>query len=270
MNKSSLSKNHRLQLLIIILFSIFCFGFDSVKSSIKTLFKGDIIYADHFNITSECLLESNIRKKLIYDISKNVSDIDIDNFKNRKHYAPENHCDRKPGIEHFGAFAQCLKYHRERIGESWIKLRDGQDIKEVIKILSRAIHAQQDFFSHSNFIELNEKEKKELLGCWTQYEPKDNPVKQEQISKDERCYANTLFSSALKITGYDHNGENKYAPPNDEYSHQENAKDNKEVIGYFAAREAAKNACINSIKDFFRLCELDNACIENSRKLFEY
>lgn len=162
-------------------------GFDSYKVPVEQLLKdgklrkqaealirggGDTaLYANHYLIAKRCLIRAGVEPEVAEAMARKTSDIDFDNVKNRGHYEAKNHCDRAMEVTHHKAFAQSLEYHRQRVSEAWNSLSHG-DLRNVKKILPRALHVQGDFFSHSNYVDLPPATREELMGCWTRYRGK--------------------------------------------------------------------------------------------------
>jgi hypothetical protein len=282
---------------------IFC-GFDSYKYPLEQIERDPklqkivelqarsgqqtALYSEHYSITKQCLHDSHVQDDVAERLSLKVCDIDLDNWHNPQHYEAKNHCDRAVKTSNYGAFGSALRYHRERIAESWHSLSYG-DVDNVVKILARALHGEEDFFSHSNFVDMSPVTQDELIGCWTRYaasKERDHDENYALIEKDLRCIETGFNSSQneldnLLITGFDPREPDPYAPRGDSYPHRKFAKDNanygvdaKSLIKngtmtkFAAAKRAAISACVGTVTDFSRLCKLDSNCRLHWAKMF--
>lgn len=69
-------------------------------------------------------------------------------------YAPEHHFDRGPGTSHAAAFLSGMRYIHAQRAAALAAAARGDDAA-TFRALGRALHALQDFFSHSNFVDLD-------------------------------------------------------------------------------------------------------------------
>jgi hypothetical protein len=72
---------------------------------------------------------------------------------NPKTYRANHHFDRGPGTSHAAAFAAGVAYVRERRARA-IDASRGIGRAAALKTIAQALHALEDFFSHSNFVDL--------------------------------------------------------------------------------------------------------------------
>ncbi len=242
------------------------------------------LYAEHYEITMQCLHDAHVKPELAEAIGEKVSDIDLDNWHNASHYEAKNHCDRAIGVSSASAFENALTYHRERIAEAWNSLGFG-DVENVVKILPRALHAEQDFFSHSNFVDLPTERQIALSRCWTAYGAKVGRGHHDtyrEIEQDRACMGDATLSDSLLITGFDPKASDPYFPPGDTYPHRTFAKDSatysKEAARlmpdgstsrYLGARLAAVRACTATLNDFKRLCQMCPRCRGHVADMFQ-
>jgi hypothetical protein len=77
-------------------------------------------------------------------------------------YRPEHHFDRGPRTSHEAAFEAGAAYVRARRADA-IELFARGDRAAAIGALGDALHALQDFFSHSNFVDLSAKDRDACL-----------------------------------------------------------------------------------------------------------
>jgi hypothetical protein len=234
-------------------------------------------YGEHYQITRACLIAAGVKPNYVEQMSRGVSDIDWDNWQNKSHYDAKNHCDRGMGRSSVEAFDSCLSYHRQRIAEAWWTLRENK-LADFAVALPRALHAQQDFFSHSNAVDENMAPAlSSIMTCWTEYPTFDLQISaranRQQIWDDNTCMAaGPAWAAQLKLTGYDPRARDAYAPPDDKYSHRTFAKDNPRyspeaedaagngISKYAVALAKARAACDATMQAFRGLCEADGLC----------
>ena len=79
-------------------------------------------------------------------------------------YAAEHHFDRGPGVSDAEAFFAGVRYvQTQRASASVAVALDDDD--EAIRCLGRALHALQDFFSHSSFVDLDDEDRAACLAA---------------------------------------------------------------------------------------------------------
>lgn len=245
------------------------------------------LYDGHYQISREALVAAGLAPALVDTISKTVCDIDFDNYVHEAHYEAKNHDDRPLGVSSAEAFRHALRYHRERIAESWNSLSLG-DLAHAAQIVSRALHVEQDFFAHSNFVDLSPTDRRSLFDCWTHYPSAHGRAAQNAaIEHDERCLgaATPEVNAALgrlKVTAYDPHAADKYRPTPDpeRYAHDDFAKDTARYnvecerrlpdgrTTYEAARAAAVAASTASLRAWKQLCAADDDCGVRGAKAF--
>lgn len=131
-------------------------------------------------------------------------------------YAPEHHFDRGPGATHAEAFLAGAAYVRSQRAAALDAAARG-DQAESIRCLGRALHALQDFFSHSNFVDLGEDDRAACLAALRDGAP----------------------PAALRITAYFPDAANPEDPEDPEdYTHGAHAKDAPRKNADAAARPA--------------------------------
>ena len=147
-------------------------------------------------------------------------------------YSPAHHFDRPPGKTHAEAFKDGAKYVQAEIDRAVKALKDG-DIMGAIAAIGRGLHTVQDFFAHSNFVDLSEEDKE--LAKEALFDPSKEPPK------------------SLMLTGYDPRAPDPYNPPGDPYPHGRgenmNAKDNDSHPKF----EEAYKAAVEASKEFVRV-----------------
>ena len=127
---------------LLLLASPFLFAFDSYKYPFekvradpvlqaeirKALTNGEYgkVYAEHYEISLECLKTAGVRPELAEAMAQRASDIDLDDWKNKRDYEAKNHCDRSMTESDEGAFTAALHYHRERVAEAWNSWSSGK------------------------------------------------------------------------------------------------------------------------------------------------
>ena len=238
------------------------------------------LYGDHHDIAKECLSSVGMNARFIEGISRTASDIDYDNFVQKKHYEAQNHCDRNMKTTDAQAFRDCLVYFRKRVAEAWNTAAYGSQPDEAnfVKILPRALHAQADFFSHSNFIDLAPEAQDAFLGCWTRLGATQAGTHDDLYKaiddRDHSCLGpdSDGYVKLLKVTGFDPTATNWYRPPDVPYPHAQDAKDGPTYPPgpdkYLQARRAAVGACKSAMTDFKRICMLDSICSKRYQVFF--
>jgi hypothetical protein len=121
-----------------------------------------------------------------------------------KNYKPEHHFDRNPSQTNKEAFRKGTEYVRQKKQEAInaIKKCTKEGVEEAIAAMGQALHAIQDFYSHSNYVDLSTANQADLRKAF------DDP--KQKIPED------------LKLTGYDPNASNPYKafnPKGDDYPH---------------------------------------------------
>ena len=77
-------------------------------------------------------------------------------------YRPEHHFDRSRGVTSRDAFLSAVQYVSAQT-ETTIRFLEANEKGAAIRSLGGALHAIQDFFSHSNFVDLSEEEQALLV-----------------------------------------------------------------------------------------------------------
>ena len=194
----------------IFLCSTFASAFDSRGPNIGGISLGESI---HEEITEKALKEKGFSHSVIEKIEDANTDVDWDEtsfslwkFKlvvNEK-YRPYHHFDRLPGITHKQAFRDGANYVKQEIENVVNAILNG-DKEKAMEAMGKGLHALQDFFAHSNFVDLSDKDKDKV---WKALFDPDKGI-----------------PSSLKLTGYDPKSSTPGKPENDEYPHDDYAKD---------------------------------------------
>jgi hypothetical protein len=153
-------------------------------------------------------------------------------------YDPSHHFDRAGvedpyRIESRRAFKMGAEYVFSQREIAVQQVRAGNAVNALTAI-GRALHALQDFYSHSNFIELSVVERAEVEQAL------QNPAMIDPMNAAE--------FAKLTITGYDRRFSDPEEPPGDIYPHRSKSKDCADKPGYVAARVAATIASRNFIR----------------------
>jgi hypothetical protein len=152
-------------------------------------------------------------------------------------YIPEDHFDRNPGTTDRDAFAGGTE-HVRHMKQQAIDALKRCDTEGAIYLIGEALHAIQDFYSHSNYVDLPAPDQTTLRQAF------DNPAGQ--------------IPGGLKLTGYDPNGSSlyrKFNPSGDGYPHGlaiGNHKDHYGRSGFGSAMEAAKKHSKEFIDDIIK------------------
>lgn len=154
-------------------------------------------------------------------------------------YDPSHHFDRIPGVSSKDAFLRGARYLRAEKQDTIDKAKAGNPA-EALKALGRALHAVQDFKSHSNYIDLTDEERKQVeAALWD--DTKQPPA-------------------TLKITGFDPKAADPERPKGDNYSHAEFSKDfptkndeSKTKVGDKTKFDLAKEAAIRESQDLLQM-----------------
>lgn len=277
-----------------------CFGFDSfvrpfedlqrdpaLRAQFQSATGRAALYTGHYEITKACLAKSQVQAKVAESIARTTSEIDYVAWNNPKRdYEPKRHCDRAQIGEDRKALTECLGYFRESIGTAWFQLTVGNVDSWFMKMLPRALHTQEDFFSHSNYVDLPTAEARESARqCWSNL-PEISRIeslhdKQTALWKADFCTEQDApWISEIRLTGYKPGVPDPYAPPDDPYPHQNYAKDNPAYSGealsriaggstkYEAARDAAIETCVATVDRFRALCRENALCMRSYSRIF--
>jgi hypothetical protein len=209
--------------------------------------------AIHGDITREALKGEGIKGAYIEAIARANWHQDYDQMrfavgapwlKPNSKYSPDHHFDRLKDKSHVEAFRRGAQYVRDQRGSAITKVGT-HHMDLATEAIGRAMHALQDFFSHSNFVELSKEEQDATLdSLFRRYtEVRDPPA-------------------ALKITGTQ-DGKDL---PNDDYGHDAHCKDNHEKNDD-ARRDfqKAKDTAIHACRELIR--GIKNDLGENAKRL---
>jgi hypothetical protein len=209
--------------------------------------------AIHGDITREALKDEGVKGDYIAAIVSANWHQDYDQvkfivgapwLKPNDRYSPDHHFDRLKDKSHGEAFRRGAQYVRDQRGFAITKVGTNH-MDLATQAIGRSMHALQDFFSHSNFVELSKEEQEATLDALFRRHPegRDPPA-------------------ALKITGTQ-DGKDL---PNDGYGHNAHAKDNPGKNDdarrdFQKARDAAIDACRDLIRG------IKNDLGENAKRL---
>ena len=179
--------------------------FDLIRKTFGGRVSGDI----HGRITKTALKELKIKNEAIEKVIEANWRMDWDEYQKvlppvpNDKYDPAHHFDRTYGVSHAAAFKRGARYVRQQryIVLAGLRGEDGRTVNDALQAMGRGLHALQDFFSHSNVIDLS--------------------------PEDWSAVMKALESAAdpppgLKITGYDRGSK----LIGDEYEHDAFSKEN--------------------------------------------
>jgi hypothetical protein len=162
-------------------------------------------------------------------------------FKVNASYRPEHHCDRAGGISDSAAFFATCRYIRSEV-QSAIDYAGRGESDSAVTSMGRALHALQDSYSHSNYVDLDAGDQAVMDSLLWSRHPPDAPV------------------GKLRITGYDPAAKDPEQPPGDEFSHRLHSKDSdkknaesRELIAERTKYELAKEAAVRATAGTLRL-----------------
>lgn len=134
-------------------------------------------------------------------------------------YKASHHFDRGPGIPHEGAFRNGVGYLQQMLSSAQTSFASGRP-SEGMTFLGMALHALQDFFSHSNFADPDP--------------TRTLPASEQPVAIDFLFGRSTVFPKDLMLTYYDpddpHAGDSADFA---RFSHEQHAKDNFSRSGYY-------------------------------------
>jgi len=179
----------------------------------------------HEKITEEALKDQGFSSDAIEYIEDFNTYQDWSEWQDKSKYRPEHHFDRPPGKSHADAFKDGARYVRAEMDKAKECLKKC-DTMGAIAAIGRALHTVQDFFAHSNYVDLPKADKAAAKDAL--FDPAKNPP------------------ANLKLTGYDPNAKDPYNPPRDPYPHGSgigaNAKDSTDHPQHEEAKKAAVEA----------------------------
>ena len=185
----------------------------------------------HEKITEEALKDQGFSSDAIEYIEDFNTYQDWSEWQDKSKYRPEHHFDRPPGKSHADAFKDGARYVRAEMDKAKECLKKC-DTMGAIAAIGRALHTVQDFFAHSNYVDLSDADKAAAKDAL--FDPTKDPP------------------SNLKLTGYDPNAEDPYNPPGDPYPHgrgkEANAKDSADHPQHGEAKKAAVEASREMVK----------------------
>jgi hypothetical protein len=252
-------------------------GFDSFNRPLKDMMEsyratrtfGGAAYAGHETISRQCLANAGFSAPILTELSERTSDIDASDFLHSEQYEPRKHFDRRLGWTHREAFYQGLQYYWQNVAEAVNSFRLG-DWDHAAQILPRALHAQEDLFAHSNFVDLPPEAQARLAECFVSPVPCLASIPGDEV---DRALA------LLQLTGYHVSGNDAvdgperdpYLPTGDAYPHgklgqngyaKDSAHHGKEAelvlpggeTKYRAAVRWATQTCSNVLQAFVRQC----------------
>lgn len=185
--------------------------FDAINwfDLIKKTFGGRVSGHIHGEITKTAFKELKIKNEVIRKVIEANWRMDWDEYHKvlppvpNDKYNPAHHFDRTYGAAHSDSFKRGAKYIREQrsIVLAGLRGEGGRTLNDALQAMGRALHALQDFFSHSNVIDLS---------------PEDWDAAMIALE------TGTDPPASLKITGYDRVGN----LVGDEYAHDTFSKEN--------------------------------------------
>lgn len=125
---------------------------------------------------------------------------------NKDNYKPEHHFDRNPGTNNEDAFKNGAAYVRKKKQDAIDAINKCTlaGVEEALAHIGQALHAIQDFYAHSNYVDLAVGDQADLRKAF------DDP--------------NQSIPNTVKLTGYDPDATTTIAafnppPPDDDYPH---------------------------------------------------
>lgn len=142
-------------------------------------------------------------------------------------YRPEHHCDRARGVSHVGAFMDAVNYANAQRHEALTHLRKG-DVDAATASLGRVFHVVQDFYSHSNWVDLDPDVRAQLTS-----------VLLERVAPSEAA------RTSLKITAFFADAHDPALADGDEFPHAQFCKDHPDLP---QSRAPSNEAGINAFE----------------------
>jgi hypothetical protein len=155
-------------------------------------------------------------------------------LRSNRNYRPAHHFDRNPGDTNQAAFSRAAEYVRQQESLACSEESPGS----ARRAMGRALHALQDFFAHTNFVDL---------------------TNDEQGACVKAIYdAKSKAPETLKLTGYD--SKTGKSIKGDGYGHDAFAKDSPKENSESRSRlangqtkfEAARDSAIEYSADFLK------------------
>jgi hypothetical protein len=148
-----------------------------------------------------------------------------------RQYKSEHHFDRNPKLTNQAAFLNGVAYVAQKKEEAINAIQQGDSAgaKKALRAMSQALHAIQDFYAHSNYVNLSDRERS---------------IIQKAFRKQSR-----YLPSDLKLTGFDPftwNPIEALFPTGDPYPHGVIFGDNKDLGWGKDGREACDLAIKHS------------------------
>ena len=122
----------------------------------------------HKNIVEECL-NNTFLSNAIPTVKSRMADLDerdaISGIVSNPNYQPKYHCDRAGDRDNARAFSECQEYfmqaRAEMLNDAW-----NMNKEHAYIMLTRMLHAQADFYSHSNAWERVNQFESDMKSCW--------------------------------------------------------------------------------------------------------
>ncbi|PIU14946.1 hypothetical protein COT20_02280 [bacterium (Candidatus Gribaldobacteria) CG08_land_8_20_14_0_20_39_15] len=232
------------------------YAFDSRGPNIFGLSLGE---SEHEKITEEALKDLGFLHKKIEDIEDANADVDWKEhsirwwlifpvgLKTNKHYNAEHHFDRGATSTSQETFKEGVKYVHQQKADFKQYFKQCETAK-ALKALGKALHALQDFFAHSNYVD-----DPPVLP------PDEANSKKKWLSDEERKQALEALldptkepPANLELTGYYPNAKEPGNAAGDPYPHNDNAKDDEDSNRGKAKFLEAKKAAIDGTKRFVK------------------
>lgn len=237
--------------LVFVSSSCFVYAFDSRGPNIAGVSFGE---SEHEKITEEALKDLGFLHKKIEEIEDANTNVDWKEhsirwwfifpvgLKTNEHYNPEHHFDRGPKKTSQEAFKEGVKYvHQQK--EDFKQHFRQCDTEKALKALGKALHALQDFFAHSNYVDDPPSDKENSKKKWLSEEERKQAL-EALLDPTKDPPAN------LELTGYYPDEKKPGNAANDPYPHDANAKDDKGSKHGKAKFQEAKKAAIDATKKF--------------------
>jgi hypothetical protein len=205
-NKNRGYKMHRKIMPLIVIFSMICFGCVQLTSPVAAFTGGN-----HTEINDQTLPGAGFSKDAQEKINEENLKVDQEDSTGigtaTGKYRPEHHSDRngpntpEANKEAFQKMADYVRALKKAIIAAILRC-DRAGVEAALVLIGKATHAIQDFYSHSNFVDLNPEDQKKVREAF------DNP--------------NGAIPDGLKLTGYDPKTGNPYRafnPKGDNYEH---------------------------------------------------
>lgn len=177
-----------------------------------------IVESDHSKITQDGLAGTGL-ESATETIEDYVDDVDWDSYWwPRSRYFPAGHFDRPQGMTSGDAYLAGVTYvstyRSATLSALALASLEGQDtstrrkaIKHAARSLGVLLHARQDAYAHSNFLDL----------------PSHVQAEFQRVLETGLSIISAELTQLVKLTGYDIDAPKPGRPPNDDYAHDDHA-----------------------------------------------